>query len=66
MQNGSTLLQQPIAAALLQCSKHAPNEVKILPMDLTVGEESLKKVVEEAESLFPNSGVDYMIHNTAF
>ncbi|KAF7805281.1 dehydrogenase/reductase SDR family member 7 [Senna tora] len=46
--------------------KHAPNEVKILPLDLTAGEESLKKAVEEAESLFPNSGVDYMIHNAAF
>ncbi|KAI9078388.1 hypothetical protein K1719_039607 [Acacia pycnantha] len=46
--------------------KHAPSEVKILPLDLTTGEDSLKKAVEKAESLFPGSGVDYMIHNAAF
>ncbi|XP_028770616.1 dehydrogenase/reductase SDR family member 7 [Neltuma alba] len=46
--------------------KHAPDEVKILPLDLTTGEDSLKKAVEKAESLFPLSGVDYMIHNAAF
>lgn len=46
--------------------KHAPDEVKILPLDLASGEDSLKKAVEKAESLFPSSGVDYMIHNAAF
>ncbi|XP_054800927.1 uncharacterized protein LOC129305048 isoform X1 [Prosopis cineraria] len=46
--------------------KHAPNEVKVFPLDLTTGEDSLKKAVEKAESLFPGSGVDYMIHNAAF
>ncbi|KAB1203400.1 Dehydrogenase/reductase SDR family member 7 [Morella rubra] len=46
--------------------KHAPDEVKILPFDLASGEDSLKEVVEKAESLFPGAGVDYMIHNAAF
>ncbi|MED6107686.1 hypothetical protein PIB30_016518 [Stylosanthes scabra] len=46
--------------------KHAPGEVKILPLDLASGEESLRKAVEKAESFFPGSGVDYMIHNAAF
>ncbi|XP_061351195.1 uncharacterized protein LOC133296263 isoform X2 [Gastrolobium bilobum] len=46
--------------------KHAPVEVKILPMDLTSGEDSLRKAVEKAESFFPDSGVNYMIHNAAF
>ncbi|TKY65331.1 Dehydrogenase/reductase SDR family member 7 [Spatholobus suberectus] len=46
--------------------KHAPDEVKILPLDLSSGEDSLRKAVEEAESFFPDSGVDYMIHNAAF
>ncbi|KAG2693846.1 hypothetical protein I3760_08G114600 [Carya illinoinensis] len=46
--------------------KHAPDEVKILPFDLTSGEDSLKEVVEKADSLFPGTGVDYMIHNAAF
>ena len=50
----------------LLLGKHAPSEVKILPLDLTTGEDSLKKAVEKAESLFPGSGVDYMIHNAAF
>lgn len=45
--------------------KHA-DEAKILPLDLTSGEDSLRKVVDEAESLFPDSGVDYMIHNAAY
>ncbi|XP_027350336.1 dehydrogenase/reductase SDR family member 7 isoform X2 [Abrus precatorius] len=46
--------------------KHAPDGVKILPLDLTSGEDSLRKAVEKAESFFPDSGVDYMIHNAAF
>ncbi|XP_059440180.1 uncharacterized protein LOC132172660 isoform X1 [Corylus avellana] len=46
--------------------KHAPDEVKILPLDLTSGEDSLKEAVEKAESFFPGAGVDYMIHNAAF
>ncbi|KAK7340392.1 hypothetical protein VNO77_21094 [Canavalia gladiata] len=46
--------------------KHAPDEVKILPLDLTSGEDSLRKAVEKAESFFPDLGVDYMIHNAAF
>ncbi|KAL4322390.1 hypothetical protein AHAS_Ahas14G0205700 [Arachis hypogaea] len=46
--------------------KHAPGEVKILPLDLASGEGSLRKAVEKAESFFPGSGVDYMIHNAAF
>uniref|UniRef100_A0A803KMN0 Uncharacterized protein n=1 Tax=Chenopodium quinoa TaxID=63459 RepID=A0A803KMN0_CHEQI len=46
--------------------KHAPNEVKILPLDLASGEESLKKTVEKAEAFFPGIGVDYMIHNAAY
>lgn len=46
--------------------KHAPDGVKILPLDLTSGEDSLRKVVDVTESLFPDSGVDYMIHNAAY
>ncbi|KAK9735828.1 hypothetical protein RND81_04G231200 [Saponaria officinalis] len=46
--------------------KYVPNEVKILPLDLAAGEESLRDAVERAESFFPGSGVDYMIHNAAF
>lgn len=46
--------------------KHAPDEVMILPLDLTSGEDSLRKAVEKAESFFQDSGVDYMIHNAAF
>ncbi|GMH13060.1 hypothetical protein Nepgr_014901 [Nepenthes gracilis] len=42
------------------------DEVKILPMDLASGEDSLRKAVERAESFFPSSGVDYMIHNAAY
>ncbi|XVE90663.1 hypothetical protein DITRI_Ditri20bG0095200 [Diplodiscus trichospermus] len=46
--------------------KYAPEEVKILPLDLTSGEDSLKEIVEKAESFFPGLGVDYMIHNAAY
>ena len=46
--------------------KHAPHEVKVLPLDLTSGEGALKKAVQKAESFFPDTGVDYMIHNAAF
>jgi dehydrogenase/reductase SDR family protein 7 len=38
----------------------------ILPLDLTSGEDSLRKVVDIAEFYFPDSGVDYMFHNAAF
>uniref|UniRef100_A0A7C8ZLF2 Ketoreductase domain-containing protein n=1 Tax=Opuntia streptacantha TaxID=393608 RepID=A0A7C8ZLF2_OPUST len=43
--------------------KHAPGDVKILPLDLASGEASIREAVEKAESFFPESGVDYMIHN---
>ncbi|KAH7543490.1 hypothetical protein FEM48_Zijuj02G0189600 [Ziziphus jujuba var. spinosa] len=46
--------------------KHAPEGVKILPLDLTSGEVSLREAVQKAESFFPDSGIDYMIHNAAF
>lgn len=46
--------------------KHAPYEVKILPLDLASGEDSLKEAVEKAESFFSGTGVDYMIHNAAY
>ncbi|KAF3452490.1 hypothetical protein FNV43_RR02923 [Rhamnella rubrinervis] len=46
--------------------KHAPEGVKILPLDLTSGEDSLREAVQRAESFFPDTGVDYMIHNAAF
>ncbi|KDP26894.1 hypothetical protein JCGZ_18052 [Jatropha curcas] len=46
--------------------KHAPDEVKILPLDLASGEASLKVAVEKAESFFSGAGVDYMIHNAAY
>lgn len=40
--------------------------MKILPLDLTSGEVSLREAVQKAESFFPDSGIDYMIHNAAF
>lgn len=46
--------------------KHPNSRVEVLPMDLSSGEESLKEHVHEAESLFSNAGIDYMIHNAAF
>ncbi|KAI3948380.1 hypothetical protein MKW92_044253 [Papaver armeniacum] len=46
--------------------KHAPDGVKVLPLDLTAGEESLKETVMTAESYYPANGVDYMIHNAAY
>ncbi|XP_010485675.1 PREDICTED: dehydrogenase/reductase SDR family member 7-like isoform X2 [Camelina sativa] len=46
--------------------KYAPEDVKVLPLDLASGEESLKHVVEQAVSLFPEAGVDYMVHNAAY
>ncbi|KAI4302068.1 hypothetical protein L6164_035285 [Bauhinia variegata] len=46
--------------------KYAPNEVKILPLDLASGEDCLRKAVEKAESFFSGSGVDFMIHNAAY
>lgn len=46
--------------------KHAPDGVKILPLDLASGEDSLRVAVEKAESFFPGAGVDYMIHNAAY
>jgi NAD(P)-dependent dehydrogenase (short-subunit alcohol dehydrogenase family) len=50
----------------MPAGKHAPDGVKILPLDLASGEDSLKAAVEKAESFFPGAGVDYMIHNAAF
>ncbi|KAK3118559.1 hypothetical protein QOZ80_9BG0701510 [Eleusine coracana subsp. coracana] len=46
--------------------KYPDCKVEVLPMDLSSGEGSLKEVVREAESLFSNAGIDYMIHNAAF
>ncbi|KAJ9169246.1 hypothetical protein P3X46_017457 [Hevea brasiliensis] len=46
--------------------KYAPDEVKILPLDLASGEDSLREAVEKAESFFSGAGVDYMIHNAAY
>ncbi|XP_010549768.1 PREDICTED: dehydrogenase/reductase SDR family member 7 [Tarenaya hassleriana] len=46
--------------------KHVPDGVKILPLDLASGEGSLKLAVEEAVSLFPGDGIDYMMHNAAY
>lgn len=46
--------------------KHAPHGVMVLPLDLASGEESLRDAVERAESFFPDTGVDYMIHNAAY
>lgn len=46
--------------------KYASSEVKILPLDLASGEESLREAVERAEAFFPGVGVDYMIHNAAY
>lgn len=46
--------------------KHAPDEVAILPLDLTGGEEYLAETVRKAESFFGGAGVDYMFHNAAY
>ncbi|XP_050206029.1 uncharacterized protein LOC126655772 [Mercurialis annua] len=46
--------------------KYAPGDVKILPLDLASGEDSLREAVEKAESFFSEAGVDYMIHNAAY
>ncbi|KAJ9176090.1 hypothetical protein P3X46_011440 [Hevea brasiliensis] len=46
--------------------KHAPDEVKILPLDLASSEDSLREAVEKAESFFSGAGVDYMVHNAAY
>lgn len=46
--------------------KYAPQEVMILPLDLTSGEDILKEAVEKAESFFDHAGVDCMIHNAAY
>ncbi|CAN1262104.1 Dehydrogenase/reductase SDR family member 7 [Linum perenne] len=46
--------------------KHAPHDVKILPLDLASGEDSLKEAVDKAEGFFPGAGVHYMIHNAAY
>ncbi|XP_073222868.1 uncharacterized protein [Cicer arietinum] len=46
--------------------KHAPDKVKILKLDLTSGEDALREAVDLAECFFPESGIDYMIHNAAF
>ncbi|XP_034220347.1 dehydrogenase/reductase SDR family member 7 isoform X2 [Prunus dulcis] len=45
--------------------KHAPDGVKVLPLDLASGEDCLRDAVEKAESFFLNAGVDFMIHNAA-
>ncbi|CAN6485712.1 unnamed protein product [Victoria cruziana] len=46
--------------------KHVPDGVKILPLDLASGDESLREAVMKAESFFSPAGVDYMIHNAAY
>ncbi|KAL8122431.1 hypothetical protein AgCh_018960 [Apium graveolens] len=46
--------------------KYAPQQVMILPLDLTSGEDVLRKAVQEAESFFDGTGVNYMIHNAAY
>lgn len=46
--------------------KHAPDDVIILPLDLTSGESKLAEAVQKAESFFDGAGVDYLIHNAAF
>ncbi|KAF3610824.1 hypothetical protein DY000_02051577 [Brassica cretica] len=46
--------------------KYAPEHVKVLRLDLPSSEERLKKVIEQAVSLFPGDGVDYLIHNAAY
>ncbi|KAL6501056.1 hypothetical protein OROHE_025253 [Orobanche hederae] len=46
--------------------KHAPDEVVILPLDLSRGEEYLQEMVQKAELLFGGAGVDYMFHNAAY
>ncbi|XP_071922008.1 uncharacterized protein [Coffea arabica] len=69
---GAKLIISARNEAELECvkkqlaGKHAPDEVMILPLDLTSGEDKLREAVQQAESLFSGAGVDYLIHNAAF
>lgn len=51
---------------MAKTGKHAPDEVMILPLDLSQGEEHLKEAVQKAESCFGGAGVEYMFHNAAY
>lgn len=46
--------------------KYPGASIVVLPLDLASGEEALKDAVQEAESLFFGSGVEFMVHNAAF
>ncbi|KAJ3671524.1 hypothetical protein LUZ60_007603 [Juncus effusus] len=46
--------------------KYPSANVEVLPLDLGAGESGLKNAAREAESLFSDSGVDFMVHNAAF
>ncbi|GER43205.1 NAD(P)-binding Rossmann-fold superfamily protein [Striga asiatica] len=51
---------------LTRVKKELTDEVMVLPLDLSRGEEHLKEAVQRAESFFGASGVDYMFHNAAY
>ncbi|KAF5206060.1 Dehydrogenase/reductase SDR family member [Thalictrum thalictroides] len=57
---------QRVKTQLVGTGKHASDGVKILPLDLASGEDALREAVKAAHSFFPDSGVDYMIHNAAY
>lgn len=59
-------LHDVIDWAVFTLGKYAPEDVKVLPLDLASGEEGLKGAVERAVSLFPGAGVDYLVHNAAY
>ncbi|KAK8949404.1 11-beta-hydroxysteroid dehydrogenase-like 4A [Platanthera zijinensis] len=46
--------------------KYPGASIEVLPFDLASDEETLKDVVQKAESLFSASGVEYMVHNAAY
>ncbi|PIN21634.1 putative dehydrogenase [Handroanthus impetiginosus] len=46
--------------------KHAPDNVMILPLDLSRGEEHLGEAVQKAKSFLGGAGVDYVFHNAAY
>ena len=59
-------LSSTISLRFVFAGKHAPDGVKVLPLDLTSGEDALREIAQKADLCFPDSGVDYMIHNAAF
>lgn len=43
--------------------KHAPQEVVVLPLDITAPFEDLQAAASEADAAFRSRGVDVLVHN---